>query len=154
MRARPTYHPDLKVEVATMSSPQGLSPLHVLSYEPGVCNIGPEEIARRRRAGHIGLIVSVGLFAVLLVVAAPHWTRLLLVVTAAGSASGYLQAWFHFCAGFGSAGVYNFGPLGTVQRIVDPQARSRDRRKSLQIGLASLAIGLAVGIGAVLLPIR
>ncbi len=137
-----------------MSSPQGLSPLNVLSYEPGVCNIGPEEIARRRRAGHIGLIVSVGLFAVLLAVAAPHWMRFVLVATVAGSASGYLQAWFHFCAGFGSAGVYNFGPLGTVQRIVDPQARSRDRRKSLQIGLASLAIGLAVGIGAVLLPIR
>ncbi len=137
-----------------MSSPQGLSPLNVLSYEPGVCNIGPEEIARRRRAGHIGLIGSVGVFVVLLAVAAPHWVRFVLVATAAVSASGYLQAWFHFCAGFGSAGVYNFGPLGTVERIVDSQARSRDRRKSLQIGLASLAIGLAVGIGAVLLPIR
>ena len=137
-----------------MSSPQGLSPLNVLSYEPGACNIGPEEIARRRRAGHTGLIVSVGLFALLLAVTAPHWMRLVLVVTAAASASGYLQAWLHFCAGFGSAGVYNLGPLGTVQRVVDPQARSRDRRKSLQIGLASVAIGLAVGIGAVLLPIR
>ena len=154
IRARPAYHPDQEVEVATMSSPQDLSPLNVLSYEPGACNIGPEEIARRRRAGHAGLIVSVGLFALVLVVAAPHWMRLVLVVTAAASASGYLQAWLHFCAGFGSAGVYNLGPLGTVQRIVDPQARSRDRRKSLQIGLASLAIGLAVGIGAVLLPIR
>jgi hypothetical protein len=123
------------------------------TYEPGVCNIGPAEIARRRRSGHAGLLVSVVLFAALVAVGAPHWTRLLLVLTAAVSASGYLQAWFHFCAGFGSRGVYNFGPLGTVQSVADAAARARDRRRSLEIGLAGLAAGLVVGIGAVLLPI-
>lgn len=137
-----------------MSSTQGLKPIDVLSYEPGVCNIGPEEIARRRRAGHVGLIASVGLFLLLLAVGAPHWARLGLVLTVAASASGYLQAWLHFCAGFGSSGVYNFGRLGTVQQVVDPGARLRDRRRSLEIGLASLVIGLGVGLGAVLLPIR
>lgn len=137
-----------------MSNLQGLSPLHVVSYEPGVCNIGPAEIARRRRVGHTGLIVSVALFALLLAVEAPHWLRLVLVATAAASATGYLQAWLHFCAGFGSAGVYNLGPLGTVERIVDPRALSLDRRRSLQIGLASLLVGLVVGVGAALLPIR
>jgi hypothetical protein len=93
-------------------------------------------------------------FGVLLALAAPHWTRLVLILPAGASASGYLQAWFHFCAGFGSSGVYNFGPLGTVERVADPESRSRDRLKSLQIGAASLAIGLAVGVGASLLPIR
>jgi hypothetical protein len=136
-----------------MSSLPVLSPPNV-GYEAGVCNIGPQEIARRRKSGHIGLIASVALFALLLAVGAPHWSRLILVVTAGVSASGYLQAWLHFCAGFGSTGVYNLGPLGTVQRVADAGARSRDRMRSLQIGLASLAIGLAVGIGAVLLPIR
>jgi hypothetical protein len=137
-----------------MSSPTRLSPLDVVGYQPGVCNIGPQEIARRRRSGHVGLAVSVGLFVLLLAVGAPPWTRLSLILTVGVSASGYLQAWLHFCAGFGSAGVYNFGPLGTVERVDDPRARLRDRLKSLQIGLASLAIGLAVGIGAALLPIR
>jgi len=143
-----------EVEVATMSSAPGLGPIDVVSYDPGVCNIGPEEIARRRRAGHMGLIVSVAVFAFLLAIAAPHWLRLVLVVTAGVSASGYLQAWLHFCAGFGSSGVYNFGPLGTVQQVIDPAARARDRARSIEIGLASLAIGLAVGIGVALLPIR
>jgi hypothetical protein len=132
----------------------GSSPINVVNYQSGVCNIGPEEIARRRRAGHVALIVSLALFGLLLAVAAPHWMRLALVLTAGGSASGYLQAWFHFCAGFGSSGVYNFGPVGTVEHVVDPAARARDRLKSLEIGLASLAIGLAIGIGAALLPIR
>jgi hypothetical protein len=122
-------------------------------YEPGVCNIGPAEITRRRRVGHAGLIVSAVLLGVLVAIGAPHWTRLVLVLTAGGSASGYLQAMFHFCAGFGSKGVFNFGPLGTVEEVSDPEARARDRFKSLEIGLASLAIGLIVGIAAVFLPI-
>ena len=119
-----------------------------------MCNIGPAEIARRRRSGHAGLIVSAAVFALLLALAAPHWMRLVLVLTAGVSASGYLQARLHFCAGFGSSGVYNMGPLGTVERVADPAARSRDRLRSLQIGLASLAIGLVVGGAAALLPIR
>jgi hypothetical protein len=126
----------------------------VVAYEPGVCNIGPQEIARRRKSGDVGVVASVVLFVLLLAVAAPPWSRLLLVLTAGTSASGYLQAWLHFCAGFGSAGVYNFGPLGTVQRVADPTARSRDRMRSLEIGLASLGVGLVVGIGAALLPVR
>ena len=115
-----------------MSSTADLGPLHVVDYSPGVCNIGPAEIARRRMAGHLGLLASV----VVLV-----------------SASGYLQAWFHFCAGFGSRGVYNFGPVGTVQEVVDPAARARDRARSMQIGVGSIAIGAAVAIVAALLPI-
>ena len=129
------------------------SPTQGVGYESGVCNIGPAEIARRRRSGHAALLVSVVLLAVLLVIGAPHWTRLALVLTAGGSASGYLQAWLHFCAGFGSAGVFNFGPLGNVEQVADPAARSRDRSRSIEIGLASLAIGLVVGIAAFLLPI-
>ena len=135
-----------------MSTAADLGPLDVIAYSPGVCNIGPAEIARRRRAGHAGLLVSIVVLAVLVVVGAPHWTRLVLVLTAGASASGYLQAFFHFCAGFGSRGVYNFGPLGTVQDVTDPQAQARDRARSIQIGLGSLAIGLAVAVVAVLLP--
>jgi hypothetical protein len=128
------------------------SPIGGEVYEPGVCNIGPAEIGRRRRSGHAALIVSIGLLTILVAIGAPHWTRLALVLTAGGSASGYLQAAFHFCAGFGSRGLYNFGPLGTVDQVADPGARARDRFKSLEIGLASLAIGLVVGISAFFLP--
>jgi hypothetical protein len=136
-----------------MSTVQGLGPMNVVGYVPGVCNIGPAEIARRRRAGHAGLAVSVVLFAALVLIGAPHWARLLLVLPAGASASGYLQAVFHFCAGFGSQGVFNFGPLGTVQTVPDPQARARDRMRSIQIGVGSLAIGVVVVVAAALLPI-
>ena len=121
-------------------------------YQPGVCNIGPAEIARRRMSGHLALAVTAIGFAVLVGLGLPHWTRLLLLLPAAGAATGYIQAQLHFCAGFGSRGVFNFGALGNVRSVQDLEARRADMRRSLQIGLAALAIGLAVAMVATLLP--
>lgn len=123
------------------------------TYQPGVCNIGPAEIAARRRSGHVGVIATVVLFAVLVVIGAPAIARLLLAIPAAVAASGYLQARAKFCAGFGSRGVFNFGDLGTTQHVGDSEARALDRRRSVQLGLSAFAIGLAVAIVAVLLPV-
>ena len=122
-------------------------------YQPGVCNIGPAEIARRRRAGHTGLIAAVGLVAALVLIGAPDWTRLLVGIPAIISASGYLQAHLHFCAGFGSAGVFNFGELGPTERVQSAADRARDRARATQIGVASFAIGIAVALIAYALPV-
>ena len=133
----------------------GLSgtPLAGVEYQPGVCNIGPAEIARRRRAGHVGLLVTVGAFAALVAVDAPPVARLILVLPAAVAASGYLQARLKFCAGFGSKGIFNFGPVGDTQQVADKDARARDRARANRIGLASLAIGVVVGVVAAVIPI-
>ncbi|HEY7738726.1 MAG TPA: hypothetical protein VIC63_06830 [Candidatus Limnocylindria bacterium] len=122
-------------------------------YQPGVCNIGPEEIAHRRRSGHVGALLTLGLFALLVAVAAPPVARLLLVIPATVSASGYLQAWLKFCAGFGAIGVRNFGPLGRTETVADPAARAADRRRAREIGLMGFGIGLVVGLVAAALPI-
>ena len=121
-------------------------------YQPGQCNIGPAEIARRRRAGHVGLGATVILFGGLVAVGAPPPARLSVAVPAALAASGYLQTRLRFCAGFGSRGVFNFGPLGQTTQVSDDAARARDRARATQIGLASLAIGVLVGVAAVVLP--
>jgi hypothetical protein len=135
-----------QIQPIQLEAPEGI-------YQPGVCNIGHAEIARRRRVGHIGLIAALVLLAVLVVLDLPPITRLLIVLPVGASASGYLQARLHFCAGFGSAGVYNFGELGPRERVEDADARAADRATSMRIYGASLAIGLAVGVIAVLLPI-
>jgi hypothetical protein len=122
-------------------------------YQPGTCNIGSAEIARRRRAGHVGLLATIVLLGVLLAIGAPPLVRLIVALPAAGSASGYLQAWFRFCVAFGSRGIFNFGQLGQSDQVVGSEARARDRTRSMQIGLASLAIGVAVAVAVVLLPI-
>lgn len=122
-------------------------------YQPGRCNIGPAEIRRRQQVGHAGLAATiVGLVVLVAIGADPLW-RLLLFFPAAASASGYLQAMFHFCAGFGSRGIYNFGPLGRQQQVTDADALQRDRATSNRIGLGAAAIGLVVAVAAVLLPL-
>ena len=123
------------------------------AYEPGVCNIGPAEIARRRRAGHVGALLTLGLLALLVAVDAPSLARLLVIIPATVSASGYLQARLKFCAGLGSRGLFNFGPLGSATSVTDPEALERDRRRSREIGIMAFAIGTVVAIVAVLLPI-
>jgi hypothetical protein len=133
------------------TSPSGL-PIAGDGYQPGVCNIGPQEIRRRRRAGHAGLVAAVVLLAFLVAVGAPPLARLLVAIPAAMAASGYLQAWLKFCAGFGSRGIFNFGEVGQTHQVIDAEAQARDRSRSRQIGLASLAIGVAVAIVATLLP--
>ena len=123
------------------------------TYRPGVCNIGADEIARRRRAGHIGLSVTVVLLLILIALGAPPLARLVVGLPAAIAASGYLQASFKFCAGFGSQGVFNFGQVGETNAVVDDHDRALDRARARRIGGTSLAIGLAVGIAAVILPV-
>ena len=122
-------------------------------YRPGVCNIGPAEITRRRRTGHIGLVATLIVLAALVVTGAPPLARFVLVVPVGLAASGYLQAALKFCAGFGSAGIFNFGVLGETVTVADATARKLDQARARQILLASLAIGIAVSLVAFVLPL-
>jgi hypothetical protein len=117
-------------------------------YVPGICNIGPEEIALRRRAGHIGLAVTAALgVALVRSDRSPAW-RLALALPAAGAASGYLQARQQFCANYGFRGLYNFDARGQERPVPIPGAQDEDRRRSLQIAATSAAIGLGVALVA------
>jgi hypothetical protein len=119
-------------------------------YVPGTCNIGSDEIALRRRVGHVGLAVTAALAAALVRSDLhPAW-RLTLALPAAGAAAGYLQARQRFCADFGFRGVYNFDTRGHEQRVTAAQAQSEDRRRALQISAASAGIGLGVAAAAML----
>lgn len=130
-----------------------LSPRIELSYAPGACNIGPAEIARRRRAGHLGLAVAAALGAALVAIDASPEVRLLIALPAASAASGYLQAWLRFCAAYGFRGIFNFGPLGRPEHVGDPAAARRDRRRALEIATASMLVGLIAGTLFALLPL-
>jgi hypothetical protein len=123
------------------------------TYQPGTCNIGHEEIARRRRSGHVGVVAAVALLGALVVLDTPPVTRLLVGVPAAVAASGYLQARLRFCAGFGLRGVFNFGAVGPTERVEDAEARRLDRRRSMQINAAAMSVGVITGVIAAALPV-
>ena len=122
-------------------------------YQPGVCNIGPAAIRRRRHIGYLGLAGAAVLATVLLAVDAPAWTRLAVALPVAAGLSGLIQARLRFCAGFGMAGLQNMDELGAQVRVEDSEARARDRRKALQINAMSIVGGLAAGIAFALLPL-
>jgi hypothetical protein len=119
-------------------------------YVAGACNIGPAEIALRRRTGHVGLATTAVLAAALIRSDVPRPWRLTLALPATLAASGYLQARSRFCADFGFRGVYNFDhPARRPQaQVPTEQARQQDRRRALQIGTTSAAIGIGVAVAA------
>jgi hypothetical protein len=119
-------------------------------YVAGACNIGPAEIALRHRVGHVGLAATTVLAAALLRSDLPRPWRLTIALPATGAAAGYLQARQRFCADFGFRGVYNFDRRGHEDQVPTQQARDQDRRRALQLGAASAAIGLGVAVVALL----
>jgi hypothetical protein len=79
------------------------------------------------------------------VIDAPRAWRLLLILPASASASGFLQDAFHFCAGFGMKGLYNVvNSAGVTNDVASEEFRRLDRRKALKIIALSLAIGIVV----------
>jgi hypothetical protein len=116
-------------------------------YIPGVCNIGPAEIAMRKRAGWIALIVTVLIWAALVFFGANHYWLFLLVLPASMSATGFLQAYLHFCAGFGMRGLFNFGlEVGKTETVQQQEFRAKDKKRAQEIFIYSILIGIVVAL--------
>ena len=116
------------------------------SYQPGVCNIGPAEIRRRRQVGYLGIAGTVVLGGLLVAVDAPPVARLFVAVPAAAGLEGLIQARARFCAGYGMAGLRNLGELGEAESVEDARSRAADRRRALRIHAASMAGGVVVAV--------
>ena len=122
-------------------------------YQAGACNIGPEEIARRRRGGLTGVGLAVLLGVILVTIGAPIWLRLLVFPPLAGGLISLEQVRRHFCVGFAMAGIRNFGPLGDPDRVTDTADRRADRRAALIMTGYMSAIAAVITVAFVLLPI-
>jgi len=117
-------------------------------YIPGVCNIGPAEIGKRKQSGWIGLAATVALWALLILLDVPQIWRLALFLPAVISATGFLQAHMHFCAYFAFSSLFNFGDLGKTDSVQQAEFRAKDRRKAWQIIIYAILIGIAVALAA------
>ena len=116
------------------------------------CNIGPDEIARRRRSAIAASVATVVIAMFLLAVGAPGWARFLIWPIATAAAVTWLQVVRRFCVAFGALGLQNFGRLGE-ESAVDGAQRSQDRRQALQMVLEGALIGLVVTLAVVAIPV-
>lgn len=123
------------------------------TYRPGVCNIGPAEIARRRRAGILGVGAAIALGVILVAVDAPAWSRVLVLPPLAGGIISLDQARRRFCVGFAMAGLRNFDALGREERIEDDRARGADRRTALRMTAQGTLLAAVVTALFVALPL-
>jgi hypothetical protein len=114
-------------------------------YIPGVCNIGDTEAKSRLRMALLASVLTITIWASLLVLIVPTFTYLFLVLPAFAAATSYIQYKEHFCAGFGSEGFYNFSDkLGKIERSDNPDDVSKDRKKALSITIRALTVGIIV----------
>ena len=123
------------------------------TYIPGVCNIGPAEIRVRRMTGYIGLVITIALFVLFYLVPVEPSLRLLTFLPATLAASGFLQAYLHFCAKFGMSGLFNVGEDLQHQESIDQlEYRKKDQRKAITIIFGALFVGALVAVVAYFLP--
>ena len=114
-------------------------------YTPGVCNIGEAEIEARKRIGWIGLGFTIVLWVVLDLTHVPFLWKLVLFFPAAMGATGLIQGFTHFCAGFGMKGVFNFGDaIGKTDTVSQAEYRAADKARATVIFLQSVFAGLVV----------
>lgn len=123
-------------------------------YIPGVCNIGPAEIRRRRASGWIGVAIAVVFLVAAFALQLPAPWRLLVAAPVGLAAGGFLQAAFHFCANFAMRGLFNFdGVEAAKEEVSQREYRRKDQRKALLIVGLALLIAVVVAVAAFLIPL-
>jgi hypothetical protein len=116
------------------------------------CNIGPTEIARRRRIATVLTALTVAAAAGLIAANVPQPERLALWPLAAGTAITWLQVVRRFCVRFGAAGLENLGALGHERRV-DAAIRVADRNRALAMIGEGVLFGLLATLVLVALPV-
>ena len=122
-------------------------------YRPGACNIGPAEIARRRRSGYVGVGAAVALAVGLVIVDAAPVLRLAVGAPLFVGLLGFAQAHLRFCVAFATMGVRNLGALGGESKVADAAAHRADLRRAALITAGCAVAAAAVAIGFAQLPL-
>lgn len=114
------------------------------SYQPGVCNIGGAEVARRKQVSLLGGILYLVSAVALVSLELSQTMRALVFIPALIFAIGYIQSRKKFCLAFGLMGTFNFGGLGEMSKVASPEALAIDRKVAISILGQALVLALAM----------
>jgi hypothetical protein len=121
------------------------------NYIPGVCNIGKEEIKRRKKVGTAALIITVIAYLLFVYSDISKGVRFLIFIPAVISAVGFLQARMRFCVYYGLAEMFNFDSPGKSSKVENDEFVNKDKKRARQIIYYAVLIGIAAGLIAVVL---
>jgi hypothetical protein len=125
--------------------------MNTSNYIPGACNIGKEEINKRKQFGVIGLILTILTYSLFVYFEASRGVRFLTFIPAVISAIGFLQARMRFCVYYGLAEMFNFDSLGKPSKVENDEFVKKDKKRARLIIYSSVLIGVVVGLIAVLI---
>jgi hypothetical protein len=124
------------------------------AYIPGMCNINRTEINKRQKLGYIGLTVFILGLIMLTLLTDVRWVRIILILPAILSVSGFLQARNKFCVGYAGAGMQNAGEgSAEASKITNAAALAADKHKSSKMNRQTLLIAVVVTALTLLIPV-
>ncbi len=122
------------------------------NYIPGACNIGREEIKRRKMATIFSAILTIAVMVLILTLDSNKIWRLLLFIPATSLGVSFQQWYFKFCVAFGIKGVFNFGDIGKTFSIEQKENYRKDRIKAWQMIISGVVFGVVVALIFYYLP--
>jgi hypothetical protein len=127
----------------------------VSQYQAGVCNIGPSEVARRRKVASLGGALYISFLAFAILKDFSSVTTLTALFPAIIFSVGFIQSRRKFCLAYGLMGSFNFQKLGSLTQVEDQISLKADRSTAISIltqalGLALLLTSLAIALNIIL----
>ena len=111
-------------------------------YIPGVCNIGEEEINKRRKMLFASLISSIILTWFCFKQPDSTWIKDVLFTSFTILVITIVEVRKRFCITFGAFGYFNFNKLGKAERVINKKLLVKDRLNALKILLFSILLSL------------
>ena len=122
-------------------------------YRPGVCNIGPREIAKRRAFGIAGIVSSIVLAIALVAIDAPQIARAIVLIPLWGAFVSLEQARRKFCAAFAYAGIRSVNGSDATESVANGADLAIDRAAARRMVAYCGAIAAAITAVFVVLPV-
>ena len=113
-------------------------------YQPGLCNIGGAEVARRKQVAQFGGALYLIFSLIFIIKNYSLSLTAVIFLPAMIFAVGFIQSRRKFCLAFGLMGTFNFQRVGTLTKIEDRESLAADRRTALTILLQALGLALAL----------
>ena len=118
-------------------------------YQPGVCNIGKDEIRQRYALAFMGFMAAAALVSSIILYHLPRWSLIASFIPLVLGFEGFYQARFRFCAGFAAKGIYDTGD--SKKKVTDPKDHHKDMQKAKQIHLYSIVSTVMITVFVYLL---